>query len=252
MGTHTLKLSAGECSLSLATAWSNIDNLTVGKTTETNGFYISCMTGIAQCGNNVTTRVQTSLSTLLTLAEHAACMADPRYLTWRLMTISMEYDGSINWARTDSFWDPSAMVIASSWGPMHGPGVNAGHWWSGADNTIVAATTTDAGKPYVFALSDALVFKCRTLPEEQDWFQCLQLSRPPVLAATLSQLRQLVSQTCPPTASIRASVPRPTCLSLVWLTLPLLPTQLPPTLTGTRLPSRWRLTGSRWVPKAAG
>ena len=98
----------------------------------------------------------------------------------------------------------------------------------------------------------AQVSKCRTLPEEQDWFQCLQLSRPPVLAATLSQLRQLVSQTCPRTASIRASVPRPTCLSLVWLTLPLLPTQLPPTLMGTRLPSRWRLTGSRWVPKAAG
>jgi len=112
------------------------------------------MTGIAQCGNNVTTRVQTSLSTLLTLAEHAACMADPRYLTWRLMTISMEYDGSINWYRTDSYWDPSAMVIASSWGPMHGSGVNAGHYWSGADNTIVAATTTDAGKSYVFALSD--------------------------------------------------------------------------------------------------
>jgi len=70
------------------------------------------------------------------------------------MTISMEYDGSINWYRTDSYWDPSAMVIASSWGPMHGSGVNAGHYWSGADNTIVAATTTDAGKSYVFALSD--------------------------------------------------------------------------------------------------
>merc|ERR1740139_1541264 len=103
----------------------------------------------------------------------------------------MEYDGSINWYRTDSFWDPSAMVVASSWGPMHGPGVNAGHWWSGADNTVATATTTDAGKSYVFALSDGTG---------------VQMSRPPVLAATLSQLRQLVSQTCPPTASIRASV----------------------------------------------
>ena len=34
------------------TAWTNIDNLAVGFTTETNGFYISCMTGISQCGND--------------------------------------------------------------------------------------------------------------------------------------------------------------------------------------------------------
>lgn len=70
------------------------------------------------------------------------------------MTISMEYDGTINWYRTDSFWNPTATVMASSWGPMHGPGLNSSHWWSAADNTVLAATTTDGGKSYVFALSD--------------------------------------------------------------------------------------------------
>merc|ERR1712160_131986 len=100
-----------------------------------------------------------STSTLLTLAEHAACMADPRYLTWRLMTISMEYDGSINWYRTDSYWDPSAMVIASSWGPMHGSGVNAGRSWSGLDNTTV--TATDRASRMFSHFPTALVFKCR-------------------------------------------------------------------------------------------
>jgi len=66
------------------------------------------------------------------------------------MTISMKWDGTINWYRTDSFWDPAAMVIASSWGPIHGGGLNSSHWWSANDNTTI--TTTDQGKSYVFAL----------------------------------------------------------------------------------------------------
>jgi hypothetical protein len=46
------------------------------------------------------------------------------------------------------------MVIASSWGPMHGPGVNSSHWWSGFDNTLVKTVKTSQGKSYVFALYD--------------------------------------------------------------------------------------------------
>jgi len=67
------------------------------------------------------------------------------------MTVSMAYGGTINWYRTDSFWDPTSTVIASSWGPMRG-GVNAGHWWSGNDNTTI--TSEDNGKSYAFALAD--------------------------------------------------------------------------------------------------
>jgi len=68
------------------------------------------------------------------------------------MTVSVGYTGTINWYRTDSFWDPTATVIASSWSPMHGSGVNSGHWWSTLDHTTI--TSEDAGKSYTFALVD--------------------------------------------------------------------------------------------------
>jgi len=68
------------------------------------------------------------------------------------MTVSVGYTGTINWYRTDSFWDPTATVIASSWSPMHGSGVNSGHWWSGLDNETT--TAEDLGKSYTFALTN--------------------------------------------------------------------------------------------------
>jgi len=72
------------------TAWTDIDNTT---TTETSGFIVSCMTGISQCtGNNIldvatATSMYQTTSSQLTLAEHASCLNDPRYMTWRQMTV---------------------------------------------------------------------------------------------------------------------------------------------------------------------
>jgi len=72
------------------TAWSDIDNTT---TTETSGFIVTCMTGISQCtGNNIldvtsATSMYQTTTTQLTLAEHTSCLNDPRYMTWRQMTV---------------------------------------------------------------------------------------------------------------------------------------------------------------------
>jgi len=68
------------------------------------------------------------------------------------MTVSMTYMGVITWYRTDSFWDPTSTVISSSWSPIHGSGVNSGHWWSGNDHTTI--TSEDMGKSYSFCLTD--------------------------------------------------------------------------------------------------
>lgn len=38
-------------------AWENLTNAVTTAGTETNGFYISCMTGISQCVNDITARV---------------------------------------------------------------------------------------------------------------------------------------------------------------------------------------------------
>ena len=130
-----------------ATAWDNIDN--TSPTTEANGFLISCMTGIAQCVNDVRTLVQAAATTLLTYAEHAACVADPRYLNWRMMNVAIKWDGTVLWMRTDSFWNPASTALSSSWGPAT---VMSSHWVSSADSTTI--TATDQGKSYVFALAD--------------------------------------------------------------------------------------------------
>jgi len=132
-------------------AWENITNASTTNGTETNGFYISCMTGISQCVHDVTIQAKVTTTSLLSTTEHAACLTDPRYMNWRLMTVAMDYGGTISWYRTDSFWDPTSTVIASSWAPMRG-GVNSGHWWSGYDNTTI--TAEDHGKSYAFALCD--------------------------------------------------------------------------------------------------
>jgi len=130
-----------------ATAWRNIAN--TAPTTENNGFLITCMTGIAQCVNDVTTRTQVAATTQLTAAEHKACVEDPRYLTWRMMNVAMKYEGTVQWIRTDSFWNPDSAFVSSSWGPA---AVMSSHWVSATDSTTI--TATDQGKSYVFALSD--------------------------------------------------------------------------------------------------
>jgi hypothetical protein len=109
------------------------------------------MTGISQCVNNNDTVVSTRTAgnSLLTAAEHTTCLNDPRYLTWRQITIQFEWEGTVGWWRTDSYWNPADYVIASSWGPGT---IMSSHIASGSDNTTI--TAADRSKSYVFALSD--------------------------------------------------------------------------------------------------
>lgn len=68
-----------------------------------NGWMVTCMTGIPNCGVSLADG-----TTMLTSAESTACLADPRYLTWRMVTHMIKYDGTQVWYRTDSYWDATA------------------------------------------------------------------------------------------------------------------------------------------------
>ena len=105
-----------------------------------NGFMINCLTGISNC-------TMSNIDVLLTAAETVACLKDPRYLTWRLMTVKIEYDGTLIWYRTDSYWDQSSFVAASTWGTAIQMSANA---YTNVDNS----GTTDVGKQYVYPMMD--------------------------------------------------------------------------------------------------
>jgi len=110
------------------------------------------MTGISQCINDNSVAVASrtdAAPALLTTTQHATCLNDPRYLTWRQLSIVLKWDGTVVWWRTDSFWDPSSYIIASSWGPGT---IMSSHIASGTDNTTI--TAADESKSYVFALAD--------------------------------------------------------------------------------------------------
>lgn len=93
------------------------------------------------------THVYTYAAHNLTTTERATCLKDPRYLTWRMMTVKVAYDGTLTWYRTDSHWDVSSTIIGSTWGP--GIAMST-HFASENDNN----GTTDLGKTYVFAFGD--------------------------------------------------------------------------------------------------
>lgn len=65
------------------------------------------------------------------------------------MTVAMKFDGTIQWFRTDSYWNPGSAIVASSWGPA---AALSSHAVSSTDNTTI--TATDQGKSWVYALSD--------------------------------------------------------------------------------------------------
>lgn len=81
-----------------------------------NGWILSCYTGIPQCTNNITANL-TILNNQGGTTETADCMNDPRYLTWRLMTMKLLINGTQSWYRTDSYWNSAATKYASTWGP---------------------------------------------------------------------------------------------------------------------------------------
>lgn len=66
------------------------------------GFLLTCMTGISQCQDTVD---YATAYDQLSVAERSNCMKDPRYLTWRMMTVKVAYAGALDWYRTDSHWD---------------------------------------------------------------------------------------------------------------------------------------------------
>jgi hypothetical protein len=106
------------------------------------------MTGISQCQDTLNFGVAASP---LSVAERASCLKDPRYLTWRMMTLKLNYKGNQQWYRTDSYWDRAAFQMGSSWGP--GAKLST-HFMSNNDNNGL----TDLGKTYVFALGDGSGF----------------------------------------------------------------------------------------------
>jgi len=77
-----------------------------------NGWVVSCYTGIPQCQSSLADGVTALLST-----EVASCMNDPRYMTWRVMNLKIDKNGTLSWWRTDSYWDSTSTMFSSTWGP---------------------------------------------------------------------------------------------------------------------------------------
>ena len=102
------------------------------------------MTGISQCAES---NDYSAAASPLDAGARTSCLLDPRYLTWRMMTVRLLYNGATSWTRVDSYWDTASHVVGSSWGPSIRLST---HEWSGADNN----GSTDLGKTYVFALGD--------------------------------------------------------------------------------------------------
>jgi len=65
-----------------------------------NGWVLSCYTGIPQCVVS-----QADSITALSTTEIASCMDDPRYMNWRVMTIKVDTNGTYSWWRVDSYWN---------------------------------------------------------------------------------------------------------------------------------------------------
>jgi len=64
-----------------------------------------------------------------------------------MMVVKFEYDGTLVWYRTDSYWDKRSYVASSTWGPALDFSF---HPLSTTDNS----GTDNNGKQYVFALYD--------------------------------------------------------------------------------------------------
>jgi hypothetical protein len=110
-----------------------------------NGWVVSCYTGIPQCSTSLVdgvTRLDNVTGTVST-----TCMNDPRYMTWRVMTLKVDKAGTISWWRTDSYWDSSSTMFSSTWGTGVVLSTNV---VSNDDNN----GTTNLGKTFVFAYGD--------------------------------------------------------------------------------------------------
>lgn len=71
-----------------------------------NGWVLSCYTGIPQCAVKLSDAIEVLDNTSST--QTADCMNDPRYLTWRVMTMKIDKNATVSWYRVDSYWDAAA------------------------------------------------------------------------------------------------------------------------------------------------
>jgi hypothetical protein len=131
-------------------------NLAAGSTS--NGWVLSCYTGIAQCAIDIT-NVDTNGDTVLAVLDTATtttissdCMNDPRYLTWRVMTIKIKVDATQMWYRTDSYWNSNSTKFCSTWGT--GLIMSTAEGNNTADNYVNSTTASPLGQTFVFAYAD--------------------------------------------------------------------------------------------------
>lgn len=90
--------------------------------------------------------------TVLSVSDATACMADVRYMTWRVMTMKLKIDGTQEWYRTDSYWNSTCTKFSSTMGTGVVMSTNP---LSGVDNYADNTTNTASlGKTFVFAYGD--------------------------------------------------------------------------------------------------
>lgn len=111
-----------------------------------NGFIIQCYTGAPQCIVDVA-----DYFTMLSATDVAACMNDPRYLTWRVMTMKIDYTtANMDWYRVDSYWNATSTEFASTMGTTI---ILSTSKYLALDNYALA-NSTNHGKTFVFAYGD--------------------------------------------------------------------------------------------------
>lgn len=118
-----------------------------------NGWMLTCYTGISQCrhtSNGAGNAAPTILDNV-TATESTDCMNDPRYLTWRVMTMRLKIDGTQSWYRTDQYWNSAKTQFSSTWGT--GLVLSTHDFLSVNDNTGTTGAAT-LGKTFVFAYGD--------------------------------------------------------------------------------------------------
>lgn len=121
---------------------------------DNNGWILTCYTGISNCvtrsniggADDVANVILDNVTSGVT--ESADCMNDPRYLTWRAMTMKLLINGTQSWYRVDSYWNSSKTMFSSTMGP----GVQMSVGW--IQSTVDNNGTENLGKTFVFAYGD--------------------------------------------------------------------------------------------------
>lgn len=111
-----------------------------------NGFIIQCYTGAPQCIVDVD-----DYFTMLSATDVATCMNDPRYMTWRVMTMKIDYtNANMDWYRIDSYWNKTSTEFASTMGTSIFLSTSK---YTALDNYALA-NGSGFGKTFVFAYGD--------------------------------------------------------------------------------------------------